>query len=117
MLAASWKTTNEQEPEIRERLEHAEQRFPGSAQDIGSGSYQGGQLLYGDRHEHEQHQDSQSDQDQKGDQYREPPRHHTREVPHRGGRGHRQREAAKQHDRNSRAAHITSASATSPSTN
>jgi hypothetical protein len=30
----------------------------------------------------------------KGDQYREPPRHHTRELLHREGEGHRQREAA-----------------------
>src|SRR5918997_537479 len=87
-----------QELELRGRLEHVEQCFPGTLQDTGGGSYLGGQLLYEDRYEHEKRQDPQPDQGHEGDQYREPPRHHTQKPPHREGEGHRQREAAEEGD-------------------
>src|ERR671917_312804 len=65
-----------QELELRERLKHVEQCFPGTPQDTGGGSYQGGQLLYEDRYEHEKRQDPQRERDGSG-----PPRDPDRRGP------------------------------------
>src|SRR5215218_2060431 len=107
-LTRSWQPAHElvgsslPEPELRERTEHAAHGISGLAHYVGRSVDEGSQLIYEDRCEGEEGEGSETDQDHEGRQDRQPSRHQVREPPHREGKGHRQRETAKQHDQDGR---------------